>query len=313
MVRLSGKDDKPLKCRINEKGSNDETYVVFVEKLCETRTVPLASLQPLSGMERDMYAARHCDQYAKSEFKRINTEKSADSDIRNVKPYAKSQNDNLISKNDAICKSIDLEKYINLSNFDYPSKIQHQILAYPIYSQTPNMSTNTNSGSHNNNTSKIIKNRNQNQHNVQCDANDKQTQQQSQITKIDEENTYNVHAHEPKQDFQPKSNTTTGYYHHQSQDQNIDAGVSMNQQHQVPGYYTPGMAPVYYCSTAEYNEQNLYSSDMVMPHGVYALPHAYQAPPMQPAVYAPVANQGSHYQVPVGSWSGYNPAINAQG
>lgn len=323
MVRLSDTKEEPLKCRIQSKGPNDESCVVFVEKLGKTRTVPYASLQPLSGIERDIFGTRRCDQYAKSAYRNGNTDKFGGYGVRNVRSYTKSQNfDEMIFDSDAICKSIDLEPYISLSNFDFTSNNQQQLIAYPmVYSQTPNMSTNNsssaNSNANNNNTSKNIKNRNQNlqtQANsalVACDTNEKQ--QQVQNTKIDEENSYNIISHESKHDFQQTTNTTAAFYQHPPQDQNVDAGIPVSQQQHVSGYFPQGVAPVYYCPTSEYNDQNLYSSEMVMPQGVYAIPHAYQAP-IQHAMYAPISgNQGSHYTVPVGSWPAYNPPMNPPG
>lgn len=318
MVRLNDTKDDLLKCRIRAKGPNDEQYVVFIEKFGEKRTVPAASLQPLSGMERDMFATRRCDQYAKSEYNKGNNDKFAVYGLRNVKSYTKSQDfDDLIFGRDAICKSIDLEPYISLSNFEFPSDSQQKVIAYPmVYPQTTNMSTNNNSGTNNNNntSSKIIKGRNQSQVNLNCDANIEK-QQQVQITKIEEENSYNTNAHDSKQDFQQAPNAVTGYYQHPSQDQHVDAGsIPVSHQQHVPSqYFHPGVAPVYYCPTSEYSEQNLYPSEMVMPHGVYAIPHAYQAPPMQPAMYAPIAGNQSHYPVPVGGWPGYTPPVNSQG
>lgn len=203
---------------------------------------------------------------------------------------------------DAICKiskTLDFESYINLSDFKFSQSNNQEIIAYPIYSQTNSMSANNSGGNTNMGGSK--KNRNQNtsnQNNMQCDPNDKQ-----QHVKIEtEENSYGI----VKQDSQ-QTQQSGGYYQHQSQDH--DAGMSTNQQQPVPNYYHQSTAaPIYYCPTPEYNESNVYPSEMVMPHGVYAVPaHAYQVPPMQSNnMYAPVAGN-QHYPVHVGGWSGYNP------
>lgn len=285
------------------------TYVVFIEKLGEKRSVPQSSLRPLCGTESDFAASHRSDQYAKSAYKKYHHIKYDSPSVSRV-GCNKDVNDFPVDY-DAICKSLDFESYINLSNFEFASNNQQELIAYPIYSQTNNMSsTNNSSGSNNGaNGSKGMKNRgqnSQNQSNLSCESTDKPT---SSMSKIDEDNSYAKNSHDTKQDSQPAMNQT-GYY----QDQNVDS-MSANQSH-MPNYYHQGVAPaVYYCPTPEYNEHNMYPSEMVIPNSVYAIPQPYHAPPMQPSMYAPVAaNQSTPYPVHVGGWhTGYNPAVNPQG
>lgn len=303
------------KCRVNAKETSkkekesDDKYVVFIEKLGEKRSVPVSSLRPLSGAERDLTASMtaRCDQYANSPHKKYNHNKCESVNVSRV--TTKKETNDFSVNYDAICKSLDLESYINLSNFDFASNNQQELIAYPMVFTQSNMSSNNNSNSNSNSGSKGMKNRNQNaqnQNNLSGDLNDKQN---NQMTKIDEENSYKNIGHDSKADSQLGSNQSSGYYQHQ--EQNVDGG-SVNQQH-TASYYNQGLPPTVYYST-EYNEQNVYSSDMVMPNSVYTFP-PYHAPPMQPNMYGPMAgNQGSHYPVQFGGWhAGYNPAMNPQG
>lgn len=262
-------------------------------------------MRPLSGpRRRNIVPSHRRNPYAKSI--RIN-ESSIDKYgyglcIATSDAEDKVKFDDLVFDFDAIrdiSKTLDFESYINLSDFKFSPSNNQDIIAYPmVYSQTNSMSTNNSSGNTNMGGSKKNRNLNtSNQSNMQCESNDKQ-----QHVKIDtEENSYgNI-----KQDSQ-QTQQSGGYYQHQSQDH--DAGMPTNQQ-PVPDYYHQSTtAPIYYCPTPEYNESNVYSSEMVIPHGVYAVPtHAYQIPAIQPNnMYAPVAGN-QHYPVHVGSWPGYNP------
>lgn len=314
-MKLNDSDTRLHKCRINAKETSDEekesndSYVVFIEKLGEKRSVPLSSLRPLSGTERELTASHRCDQYTKLPYKKYNHNKYESLNAHRI--ACKKETNNFSVDYDAICKSLDFESYINLSNFDFASNNQQELIAYPMVFTQSNMSSNNNSNSNSNGGSKGMKNRGQNaqnQSNLSGDLNDKQA---NQMSKIDEENSYANIGHDSKVDSQLGSNQSTGYYQHQ--EQSVD-GVPINQPH-TTNYYNQGLPPtVYYCPTSEYNEQNMYSSEMVMPNSMYAFPQ-YHAPPMQPNMYAPVAgNQSSHYPVQVGGWhAGYNPAMNAQG
>lgn len=308
---MSENDNELLKCCIKEKESNDDTCVVFIGKLGEKRSVPLASLRPLNGAEHNIVQSHRAD--AKLTPTNTSIEKYGYGSCNATSPSdEKEKLDDLVFDYDAIyeiTKSLDFDSYINLSNFKLTPNNQQEIIAYPmVYSHSNNMNSNNSSGNTNTGGSKKIRNQNaSNLNNVQCDANDKQ-----QHIKTDaEENVYGKNVHDSKPDLQQKSQTG-GYY--QSQDQNVDASIPMSQQ-QMSNYYHQSAAPIYYCPTPEYSETNMYSSEMVMPHGVYAVPtHAYQVPPMQPNMYAPMAGgQTSHYPVHVGSWPGYNPQANTQG
>lgn len=307
-----------LKCRIKAKGSNGDEYIVHIENLGEKRSVPFSSLRPLSGTECDIVQPRRRDTYTKLASKKPSIECVSHSAASNKK--GPEMTSDLALEHDAICKiqkSLDLESYISLSNFNFTRTNQHEIIAYPlVYSQPNNMSTNNNSGGNSNtSSSKTGKNRNQNsqnQNNVQCDSNEKQ--QQVLLSKADEDHSYAKNVHESQQDTQQTPNSSIGYYQNQHQEQNIDASVPVSQP-QVPNFYPQGgasVAPIYYCPTPEYNDQ-MYSSEMIVPQGVYTIP-AYQTPQMQPNMYAPInGNPAPHYPVQVGTWPGYNPPMNQQG
>lgn len=308
-------DNELLKCCIKSKESNGDTCVVFIGKLGEKRSVPFESLRPLNGAEHNIAQSHRRDHpYEKLTAKHTSIEKYGSCNATSSSDD-KEKLDDLVFDYDAIyeiTKSLDFDSYINLSNFKLtPNNQQQEIIAYPmVYTHSNNMSSNNTSG--NTNTGGSKKNRNQNAsnlNNVQCDANDKQPH----IKTDAEESVYGKNVHDSKHESQQKSQTG-GYYQHQSQDQNVDAGITMSQQH-MSSYYHQSTAPIYYCQTPEYSEANMYSSEMVMPHGVYAVPtHAYQVPPMQSNMYAPVAGgQASHYPIHVGSWPGYNPQANTQG
>lgn len=311
-MKLSETKDELLKCCIRAK-EDDGSYVVFIDELAEKRSVPHTSLRPLLSALRDSFISRDSDQYAKNMSMKENIDKFGFGS-RNVRMRTKSQQSNDLNIDyAAICNSFNFEPYINLSNFNLATNNHNELIAYPmVYAQSTNMSSNNNSAANTNTSSKPAKNRNQNSqnHTIQNDTNDKQQQSQ----KSDNDNSYGKNVHESKTDVQQTPTTTTGYYQQQSQDQH-DAMVSTTHPH-MANYYAQGTtAPVYYCATPEYSEQGIYSSEMVMQPGVYAIPAPYQAPPMQPNMYAPISgNQTSHYPVPVtGGWPAYTPPINPQG
>lgn len=307
MVKLSEIDDELLKCNINSIEANGDTCVIYIAKFGEKRSVPLTCLRPRNANERGIVQSHRHDPFTtKLASKNASFDKYGHGSIDDATSNKedKKKFDNLLFDYDAICefsKSLDLNSYINLSNYKYASKNQ-EIIAYPmVYSQT-NMSTNNNGGNTNGGGSK--KNRQaQCQNNVQLDSTEKQS-------KVEEVNSFGKNiAHDSKTD---NGQSGGGYYQHQSE-HNVESAMPINQQ--VPNYYHQTTAPVYYCPTPEYNESNMYSNEMVMHPGVYAVPtHAYQMPPIQPNMYGPVTgNQASHYPVHVGGWPGYNPQVNTQG
>ncbi|XP_031628547.1 protein ovarian tumor locus-like [Contarinia nasturtii] len=314
LVRLNDIEDELFKCRIKSKGSSSNTYVVYIEQLGEKRLVPFTSLRPLNDKRCESIKSRHHDPCAKPISKKASIEYVSQHQTRDASLHTlkREKFDDYVFDYDAICeisKTLDLDSYINLSNF--PTNNQQEIIAYPLaYSQNPNMNTNNGSNSNNNNTvATKMKNRNQNSNNAKVsDSNEKQQhqQQQHQMSKADDEIPYTKNVHDTKQESQ------SGYYSHQAPEQHVDTGT----QQPMSGYYSQSSTPVYYCSTSEYNEPNqVYQSEMVLPpHGsVYTIP-AYQAPPIQPNLYTPIAgNQMPHYPVHVGNWPAYNQPNNAQG
>lgn len=310
---MSETSDDLLKCRVKEKETNSDTCVVFIGKLGEKRSVPLTSLRPLSGTECIAVESHRRDPYMKSASKIANKYGYGSLNVALHTQDKEKKLDSLVLDYDAICeisKTLDFESYINLSNIKFTSNQQQELIAYPmLYAHTNNMTSNNSNG--NLNTGGPKKSRNQNasiQSHMQHDATDKPPH-----GKMDDENSYGKNVLESKPDSQ-SNQANDGYYQQQPQDQNVDGSVPMNQQ--VPGYYhQTGVAPIYYCPTPEYNESNVYTSEMVMPQGVYAVPaHAYQVPQMQPNIYAPVAaNPAAPYPVNVGNWPAYNPQVNPQG
>lgn len=304
-MRINETDTEWLKCRIKVKESDDiDTCIVFVEKLGEKRTVPLTSLRPLNGTQRYHTASRRIDQYVKSIGEEQNIDKCGSKNVKSRIETNEKYND-LVYDYDAICKSLDLGSYINLSKFDFSTKNQQEIIAYPmVYSQSNNIPLISGG-------QKALKNRQQNAQNSNNLVNDSQEKQQVQMTKIEEENAYTNNIHDLKPEQQQIQNQTGGYYQ-PLHEQNIDGNNSVNQQ-QVPGYFHPGGQQVYYCPASEYSDQ-MYPPEMVMPQGVYVPANAYQPPPIQPNVYGPIhGNHGNHYPVHVGAWPGYSPHMNAQG
>lgn len=116
-------------------------------------------------------------------------------------------------------------------------------------------------------------------------------------------------------------------------EQNVDASTGMPavaaaSHPPMSGYYPPATlttaaaAPVYYYQTTGDDQNGMYpSTDMVMPHGVYAIP-TYQTntaatvpPTMQPGMYASAisSTQAAHYPVPVNGWPAYTQPMNPQG
>lgn len=259
---------------------------------------------------------------------------------------------------DAICNSeFDFEPYINLSNFTLStSNAQREIIAYPMaYAQSGN--GNSSNGGNSTANTKSMKNRQSN--NAQHQTNDGDSK--SAVLKIDTDNgngnggngsgvggggQYGKGGHDSKNDSQ-QSNTsassTTSHqqsYHHQQQQQHqmpepnviVDASTGMPAAAGHPpmsSYYHQGTvatatagAPVYYYQTTADDQSGIYSSsDMVVPHGVYAIP-AYQSttaatvpPTMQPGMYAPAisSTQAVHYPGPVNGWPAYTQQMNPQG
>lgn len=262
---------------------------------------------------------------------------------------------------DAICNSdFDFEPYINLSNFSLnASHAQRELIAYPmVYSQSGNMnSNNSNSnpsnGGNSTGNSKSMKNRQSN--NAQHQPND--VESKVTVLKNDTDNgngngngnggggqQYGKNGHEMKNDSQSSntsSSSNAGHqqsYHQQQQQQMAEPNVTVDTSSGMPttvshppmaaNYYQQGPlatapAPVYYYPTAADDQNGIYgSSDMVVPHGVYAIPAAaaYQStaattampPTMQPGMYAP-ATQTTHYPIPVNGWPAYTQPINPQG
>lgn len=317
-MKLSETTDDLQICRIESK-EDDGMYVVYVDKLAENRSVSYTSLRPLNDTLHNSFKSRDSDQYMKNKSMKGRCEKFGFSS-RNVTSHIKSKlpNDSDITY-DAICNTFNFEPYINLSNFNFTSNNQNEVIAYPlVYSQSTNMNPSNNTSGNTNNSSKPSKNRNQNAQNhaiIQHNSNDNQQNNQ----KGDNENSYGKNVNELKgSDVQ----TPTTYYQHQhqSQEQHGDTIVPVTlpvpniQQHHAPNYYNQGSASVYYCATPEYNEQGVFSSEMLMQPGVYAIQNPYQTPPIQPNVYAPVSgNQAAHYPIPVNTWPAYNPPMNPQG
>lgn len=262
---------------------------------------------------------------------------------------------------DAICNSdFDFEPYINLSNFSLnASHAQRELIAYPmVYSQSGNMNSNnsnsnpTNGGNLTGN-SKSMKNRQQN--NVQHQTNEGESKVTVLKNETDNGNgngngsggaggqQYGKNGHEVKmqndsQSSNTSSSSSVGHqqsYHQQQQmaEPNVtvvtSSGVPATVSHPpVSNYYQQGPvvtapAPVYYYPTAADDQNGVYaSSDMIVPHGVYAIPaaQAYQSnaattampQAMQPGMYAPAA-QTTHYPIPVNGWPAYAQPMNPQG
>lgn len=311
---------------------------MFLEKLAEKRLVPLSHLRPL------YVASPHCDRYSRDYTK-------SRSKYQRIANFTTDASYNC----DAICNSgFDFEPYINLANFELsPTNAYRELITYPIYSQSGAMNPkNGNNPSHGGN-SKSMKNRQSNtvQHQTNDGGDDKVTTPQND-TDNDGNGAagasggvqqYGKNAHESKIDSQqPTSSSTTGHQqsyhphqHHQMPEPNDGAlggmlpvatttpsghlqPISSYYHHQ--GAMPVSSAPIYYYQA---DEQIYTPSDMVVPHGVYAVPAAYQPtttaagpPSMQPNMYTPAitSTQAGHYPaVQVANWPPFTQTMNPQG
>lgn len=246
MVKVKNDEfgDELLKCCIQAK-MNDDTFIVYIDKLAEKRLVPWAHLRPLHSAS--LPPSSH-------QFSRINRNGfdgdywsridrfAYDSHDSNKKSRVKCQRlDDLMGVCDyraAICNSaFDLEPYVNLSNF--ASNTQRELFAYPIYSHTTGNMTknngNNNSGNAGNSGGsagnaasngnptgnvKLLKNRQQQQQQSSTNQTNEGDNSKSQMVplKIDTDNNGvggsgaqygKAGVHESKIDSQPLSSSTT--------------------------------------------------------------------------------------------------------
>lgn len=242
------------------------------------------------------------------------------------------------------------------------SHAQRELIAYPmVYSQSGNMNSNNSNQSNGGNStgnSKSMKNRQPNNVQQQQQQLHQTNDGEGKVTllKNDTDNgngngnsnggaggqQYGRNGHELKNDSQLSNNSSSSNagnqqsYHQQQQmaEPNLTVDVSngmpttmghpqMSNYHQQ-GPIVTAPTPVYYYPTAgdEQNGLHYASSEMVVPHGVYAIPAAaaYQSaaattampPNMQPGIYAP-ATQTTHYPIPVNGWPAYTQPMNPQG
>lgn len=358
---MNDQNDELVKCQILAK-MKDDTFIVYIEKFAEKRLVPWTHLRPLhasSPLSRDFFPMPNNRIYGG--IGQPFSYRCGYNLHGNTKAHTKRQRIGNFTtgfsyNRDAICNSdFDFEPYINLSNFSLnASHAQRELIAYPmVYSQSGNMnSNNSNSNPSNGGNSKSMKNRQQN--NAQHQANDGENKVVT-VLKNDTDNgngnangggggagsqQYGKNGNESKNDSQSSntsSSSTAGHqqsYHQQQQMAepnvivNASGGMPATVSHQpVSNYYQPGPvatapAPVYYYQAGD-DQNGVYApSDMMVPHGVYAIPAApaYQStaattampPGMQPGMYAPAA-QTTHYPIPVNGWPAYTQPMNPQG
>lgn len=325
-VTNNERGDEYLKCHIQEV-MNDDTFLVFIEKLAEKRLMPLSSLRPI------YVASSSMDRYSGD----LNGNAKARNKRQRIENFTTAYN------SDAICNSaFDFEPYINLANFTLsPTSAHRELIAYPMHIYTQAGTMNANKGNNSSNggnstgNSKSIKNR-------QSNGAQNQTNDGGDGKLVHHNDTDNVGAganggvqqygkkgHELKSDSQPtiapsSSSLTTGHqqlYHpqqHQMPEPN-DGAAAGNTQSAQSGYYhqqstvPASTAPAVYYYPAD--EQMYPPSDMVLPHGIYAIPAATGPHSMQPNMYAPaISPMPGHYPaVQVGNWPPYAQTVNPQG
>lgn len=323
--------DEFLKCHIQEV-MNDDTFLVFIEKLAEKRLIPMSLMRPL------YVASSYMDRYSGD----LHGNAKSRNRLQRIENFTTAYN------SDAICNSaFDFEPYINLANFTLsPTSAQRELIAYPmLYTQggamNANKGNNSSNGGNSTGNSKSIKNRQSNS--AQHQANDGGDGKFVHHNDTDNVGAganggvqqYGKKGHELKCDNQPtiaSSSSTTGHqqsYHpqqHQMPEPNDGAATGNIQSAATAGhlpqsgYYhhqqsavPASTAPTVYYYPAD--EQMYSPSDMVMPHGIYAIPAATGPHSMQPNMYAPAISpmQGHYPAVQVGNWQPYTQTVNPQG
>lgn len=249
MVKVKNNDsnDELLKCRIQAK-MDDDTFIVYIDKLAVKRLVPWAHLRPLHSASFPFPSSLSTREFFRKNRNDIgggDSQSCIDRFAYNLHSSTKSHTkcqrlDNLTGVSGAydysaaICNSaFDFEPYTNLSNFALPqSNIQREIIAYPVYTQssgnmnnannTSNSSNASSSGGGSNNTTsgngKSMKSRQPtNNCAQQHQTNNGDGKSQLIALKIDTENNggsvgggqYGKNGHESKIDSQPLSTSTT--------------------------------------------------------------------------------------------------------
>lgn len=168
-MNLGTKESDTHNCYIQEVDEKTQMSIVYIDDLCEKRSVPNAWLRPPYVASSKQRCNRCVDSYEFGDFNEVDIDidscdfgkrrrgpkKFASKDQSESKLISCCDDSKLCDNDDAICKKDNLEQFTDLSNFQ-PNK-SHNIVAYPIeFTSTAKNMTN------NSNNAKNAKNRNAN-------------------------------------------------------------------------------------------------------------------------------------------------------
>lgn len=302
MVSLDG-EKRPLCGYIQDIDEQNQSCIVYIDELCEKRTVSICCMRPLN-----------VNTY---ESKKYKSGKGGKGDRKyNTFDFNKrAHNSDFLFEFrsdhcDAIYKTDNLNQFTNISNFQNPHD-SYEIVAYPIQytANAKNMAANSNNNA-SANAVKNTKNRNssgQNHGHVIVQSAEKV--QQLSIMKNDEKNgnAHNKIQHEQRpNDLSPVNNNPI--QQHQLDQQPSSGAIDSVQQMPMNQYsYAVRNGTHVYYPQCEFADQP--PSEMVPNQQFFVVPpNAYQAAPVQGYATHPNHVAAINY-VPMqyGQWPAYNP------
>lgn len=313
MVSLEG-EKRPLYGYIQDIDEPNQLCIVYIDALCEKRSVPIGCMRPLnvSAYEPKKFKGGKDDR----KYNTFGIDKRACDSLNRSSNYSDIVIESCQCRSDfcdVIYKTDNLNQFTNISNFQNPRN-SYEIVAYPIQytANAQNMGANPNNTAAN--AVKNTKNRNSSgQNHGHVVVQPTENVQQVTIMKNDDKTGHanNKIHHEQKPNDVPVSNNSN---QHQQFDQQQSSGhgtreSSIEPAQSVPmnqySYSVRNGTHVYY-PPCEFTDQP--PSEMVPNQPFFVVPPNYSAAPVPG--YAPHTNQVAainYVPMQYGQWPAYNP------